>query len=214
MSVEVANTLAVDKNHDVNDKPLHKISDPSFGPLAHTLSTATHLDQWPLMVPLSWHPAKVLRNEVPDAILEAGFYGESCDVYSDVMICSTWNDWRVARLKMLALIARQSSGAVRTGIIQAIQQHADEICASIPFSLGSRVNYLSLFSTEVVYPMSRDKAIPTSHSRSAAAYGGWYLLCPMREILNVERHLRPGQGDWVRDQLQRLAKAYDVHPEE
>ena len=172
----------------------------------------TKLALWSTLTPADWKPTPVSKEHIPGSVTKAGFYGETCDIYKDVIICSTWNDWRIARLKVLALIARSTTGFGRTGAISTIQGLADSICTSIPFCLGSRTTPAPMHTLDVTYPTLPGQKTPQLHYRTAAAYGGWYLFAPMKQTVAVERYLREGQGIWMRGQLGRLASIYDIIP--
>ena len=167
---------------------------------------------WSAMIPSSWVPTSIPAYEIPQNVQDAGLYGDSCHIYQDIMICSAWNDWRVARLKVLGLIARLGSNKTNAEAITAIQILVDDICASIPFTLGSRTKPGPLYEMKIDYPALKGKAMPPEHQRTAGAYGGWYLFAPFKETLNVGMYLREGQLVWLRAQLFRLAEMYDVEP--
>ena len=132
------------------------------------------------------------------------------------MICATWNDWRTARLKVLAIVASHKMGPERTAVATTIQEIADDICASIPFSLGSRTTSAPLHETQnISYPTLPGTAETTKvHYRTAAAYGGWYLFPPMKQVMAVGAYLREGQMLWMALQLRRLAGVYNICPED
>ena len=162
-------------------------------------------------------PKRLLIENIPQTVLATGgVYQDHCDVYSDVIICSTWNSYRISRLKVLAVIVQLSSPTSTESLsaIRKIQELADEICASIPFCMGNRSKPAPLYSLEAEYPTIDGRPAVEQHHRTAAALGGWYLFSPMKEVMGVGKWLRPGQMAWVGTQLQRLATVYDVEPEE
>ena len=65
---------------------------------------------------------------------------------------------------------------------------------------------------KATYPPLRDGQTPTTHHTTACAYGGWYLFAPLKEAVNVARYLREGQQKFVRTQLSRLARMFDIDP--
>ena len=144
------------------------------------------------------------------------FYHENCDIYTDIIVCSTWNSYRVSRVKVLTVLAELSSpsSAELVPTLEKMQELADDICASVPFSMGDRIRPSPLYSMEANYPTIAGRPLKEHHHRTAAAFGGWYLLGPMKEMMRVGRWLRPGQMAWIGTQLQRLATVYDVDPEE
>lgn len=170
------------------------------------------LATWPKFVPASWIPIQVPADNVQQSALEAGFYGDECDIYPDIVVCSTWNEWRVARLKVLSLVASTGNDESRYQAMQTIQGLVDGICASVPFSLGDRVKPGQLYEAQIVYPTLPGRPMSEAHQRTASAYGGWYLFAPFKEIMKVAMYLREGQQEWVTGQLFRLATIYGVTP--
>ena len=215
LAVEVANLLYI-AHQDPASVPLVgkedkvDILDPAILPKATDIDA--QLSLWPCATPYDWISTAISVKCVPDSVVQAGFYGEECDIYKDVIICSTWNDWRVARLKTLALIARRAHGEQRAAAIRNIQELADGICNSIPFCLGSRNSPAPLHAEEISYPTFPGQKTPKLHYRTAAAYGGWYLFAPMKQVMAVAPYLREGQTMWMAMQLRRLARIYDVIP--
>ncbi|KAL9131458.1 MAG: hypothetical protein Q9217_000606 [Psora testacea] len=181
------------------------------------LSTAKAADaelaMWQDVIPPNWTPIPVSRDHVPNEVIEAGLYGQTCDVYQDIITCSTWNDWRTARLKVLGLIARCTISEERANAINTIQELVDAICASIPFCLGSRTTPASLHAADIIYPTIPGQKTCKLHYLTAAARGGWYLFAPMKQVMAVGLYLRQGQMMWMDSQLQRLATIYDIIPE-
>ncbi|KAL8785632.1 MAG: hypothetical protein Q9195_008552 [Heterodermia aff. obscurata] len=199
MSVEVANILALEKS----DTLTRSLS--SFATMA---KTAEHrLATWPDSVPQDWFPKRVARKMVPITVADAGLYGDGCDIYSDVLVCCTWNEWRSTRLKLLSLIVKYEPNEES---LAAIQHLADEICASFPFLLGDRKTPAPLYAVNVTYPSLEGQAVPTAHYQMAAGYGGWYMLEPLRQAIEIGMYLRQGQQQWIRSQGSRLANIYDV----
>lgn len=219
VSVDVANLLAtaksspplvVDVTEDEDGRGYVLNESPDL--LARAIAVDLKLAAWPNNVPSTWFPIQVPAYGVPQSVTDAGIYGDSCDIYPDIMICSTWNEWRVARLKVLGLNARHGSTATSAEAIATIQQLVDGICASIPFSLGSRTEPGPLYEMKVTYPTLKGRAMSKEHQKTSCAYGGWYLFAPFKETMNVGMYLREGQLEWLRGQLSRLAKMYDVKP--
>ena len=180
------------------------------------LSGAKCLDgefiMWTMNLPSEWEPISISAKHLPPSIVQAGCYGDHYDIYNDIMVCSTWNDWRVARLKILAMQVCYTLGSERALVIEAIQGLSDAICASIPFCLGSRMLPAPLHAQDMDYPSLPGKGISKYHYRTAAAYGGWYLLAPMKQVLALGAYLRQGQSLWIALQLRRLARIYNVVP--
>lgn len=178
MSVEVADLLA-----DAAHAPPRVIyssddEDESWNGTDELLRRAQAIDtglaSWPETLPLHWYPIRVFKDNIPQEVIDAGIYEDSCDIYPDIMICSTWNDWRVARLKVLRLIAklrllsRLDRGENSAQSINEMQQLVDGICASVPFCLGSRIEPAPLYQAEVVYPGLRGRLTSKEHRKTAS----------------------------------------------
>lgn len=216
MFVEVANLLA---DGERPSALITELDSDEIEPIFDTVdfleraeATDSRLATWPDSVPANWIPIQVPAARVPESVVDASFYGDSCDVYPDIIICSTWNEWRVARLKVLGLIASAGNYAAKYQAMQTIQQMADGICASVPFSLGDRTALCQLYDAQVTYPTYPGRASSKEHQRTASAYGPWYLFAPFKQLIQVAMYLREGQRDWVRKQLFRLAFISDVTP--
>ena len=170
------------------------------------------LAKWIEMIPVHWIPHSVSADDVPQSVIDAGMYGDKCDIYPDIMICSIFNDWRVVRLKVLGLVARLDSNDSCVPAMRTMQRLVDGISASIPFSLGSRTTLGPLYEMKVEYPSLPGCTASKAHHTTACAYGGWYLFAPLKETMNVARYLRAGQREWLNLQLLRLAAMFDVEP--
>lgn len=222
MSVDVADLLA-DAAHispkviDLSDEE-DESSNCTDEVLERARAVDANLASWPQTLPLHWHPVRVFKDIIPKEVIDAGIYGDSCEVYPDIMICSTWNDWRVARLKVLRLMAKLSlvtsleRGVIRAHLINEIQMLVDGICASVPFCLGSRTEPAPLYQAEVIYPGLKGRLNSTEHEKTASAYGGWYLFSPFKETMQMGPYISKCQQEWLELQLWRLAKMYDVKP--
>ena len=258
MCVEVANLLASantsSPSHSQSPRP-NSSPTGTQTPTSSTTTTSPHLTlalaiparhaTWPHFIPSSWHPTPVSITSVPRSVTTNGFYGTtSCDIYPDIMVSSTWNEWRVARLMVLGFIMNTITNDktntitdkysnLRQEIITTIQSLTDSICDYIPFKLGSRTSLGNIYSSQIQYPTLLPPPSPTSsnanttsttptattaaaasHQKTAGAYGGWYMFAPLKETLKVAGWLREGQREWLRGQLWRLARMYGVTPEE
>ena len=220
MSVEVANLLA-DAAHtppkviDLSDKD-EEPSDDTNELLERGEAIDAVLASWPETLPLHWFPVRVFKDTIPQEVIDAGIYEDSCDIYPDIMICSTWNDWRLARLKVLHLIARLrpistlDNGQTSPQVLKDIQQLVDGICASVPFCFGSRTDPTPMYQAKVIYPGLEGRLDSKEHEKTASAYGGWYLFSPLRMTMDMEPYIRKDQREWSLLQLYRLAKFSNV----
>ena len=205
MSVEVANVLAFEAAINPSN-----VEDPSIS-IADLLDQAEAVDRrlecWTDIIPGEWFPVSLPAEAVPQCVRDAGIYGDACDIYPDIMVAILWNDWRWTRLRILALLARYGDDKRTLATMQTL---ADDICASIPFCFGDRKTVTPIFPAKDQYPNAAGRPLPKAHSQNAAAFGGWYTITPLKEMLQVARFLRKGQVNWIREQLQRLARIYNV----
>ena len=219
MCVEVANLLAT-----TNYSPSGNTGTETASILlTRAQAVDARLATWPQFIPQTWTPTQVSISNVPKTVITTGFYGKICDIYPDIMVCSTWNEWRVARLMILGFIAslnvnnnnedHNNIKEAKHRAIATIQELVDGICASIPFSLGDRTELGNLYEARIQYPSLPDRPVSKAHQKTAGAYGGWYMFAPLKETLKVGMHLRKGQHEWLVGQLWRLAKMYGVTPE-
>lgn len=222
MSVEVADLLADSAQTPPKVINLSDEEDESSNDANELLERAQAIDaslaSWPETLPLHWYPVRVSKDTIPQEVIDAGIYEESCEIYPDIMVCSTWNDWRVARLKVLRLIAKLrfvtsvDRGETGAQIIDEIQQLVDGICASVPYCLGSRTEPAPLYQADVIYPGLKGRLDSKEHQKTASAYGGWYLFSPFKETMQMGPYIGQGQQEWLQLQLWRLAKLYDIEP--
>lgn len=213
VSVKVANLLAA---ADPAAASYNTANSPSI--TLDIVSKAKALDAelllWWESLPRDWIPISVFKRDIPQEVIDVGLYGDSCNIYPDIIICSTINDWRIARLKVLVRIAQLGGEEDKAQAFSTIQDLADGICATIPFCLGNRTRPLPIRMGGAVYPSLPNDSVRQSHHITAAAWGGWYLCMPMTEVLKVGMYLREGQQEWMLAQLARLATAYDIDPED
>ncbi len=205
MSVEVANVLAFEAAITAS-----KIEDPSISVadlLVQAKAVNRGLERWTDVIPRDWFPVSVPVEAVPQSVQDAGIYGDACDIYPDIMVAILWNDWRWTRLRVLAILARHGDDQKTLATMQTL---ADDVCASIPFCFGDRMALTPMFAAKDKYPCAEGRALPKAHPQNAAAFGGWYTITPLKETLQVARFLRKGQVNWIREQLQRLARIYNV----
>ncbi|KAL8915886.1 MAG: hypothetical protein Q9172_006588 [Xanthocarpia lactea] len=207
---DTANLLAKAANHG-----LPANADSSDGEI-HTdiFSQARALDaryaEWAEQVPIEWLPVSVPRESIPQGIIDAGFNGDHCDIYSHTSVCLTWNSMRVQRIRVLSLIADyQKTGSERDAIL-LLQRLADDILASLPYMLGDKVKPSDLHDMGFVYPSIPGQSVPASHHQSAAAYGGLTLWDPVRAILEFRQYMRDDHIIFSIQQLQRIGRLYDV----
>ena len=208
MSVEVANILALERSMTMEE--YLGSSAEGFSSLVEMAKAADRrLATWPDLIPAEWFPKRVRREAVPESVARAGIYGDGYDIYSDVLVCCTWNSWRSARLRLLALITKYEPDEEA---LESIQVLADEVCGTFPFILGDRMEPTTMFSADIAYPSLEGQPVPLGHHQTAAGFGGWNLHTPFNKVLRLGMYLRQGQLAWLRNQGERLARVYHVTP--
>lgn len=205
MSIDVANLIHLETSIVSLD------AKPDQEAIADLVNRAWEVDarlqRWTTIIPSDWMPVSVPAKSLPQSIRDAGVYGDSCDVYPDIMVAITWNDWRWTRIRVLALLARYKDDEQ---VHASIQSLVDDVCASVPFSFGDRTKTAPLYRTQNAYPSADGQPLPRAHQQNAAAFGGWYMLTPLKETVQVAKYLRNGQIPWILAQMQRLATIYAV----
>ena len=174
--------------------------------LSYLLEINLRLNAWLQNLPESWQPHRIANasDTLHYSIRAIGLYNGLCDVYTSTATAHANNGWRSSKVLVLRLIKHctkhlppdspSKSIMADNTIDSQIQTHVDDICASVPFHLGSRTT-LSLPHEHHEYP-----PVPThvraaasyvdsygqqttmsdnDHIKSAAAIGGWFVLTPL-----------------------------------
>ena len=152
---------------------------------------------------------------------ESFVYGEIIDFYSDLNISSVWNSYRCNRIIVNSIILHwayylRSSGEnnehysrLAHDALETTQKMTDDICASVPYHLGSKTfggpGDRSIFE----YPSLNGIRFSAGQRRAAASLGGWFLLEPLSISLGAPG-LREGQKYWISGQLNRLGRIYSI----
>jgi hypothetical protein len=174
---------------------------------------------WHASLPPSWHPVRVSGREcLSSTIADAGCYHKHCDIYSSISIAGSLNEYRIALLKSQSIILSRLTHQPPTFtniISQAvcqnrIQQLADDICASVPFHLGDQKEPGNSFTQILQYPHIAGQAVQEEHLEKTPLRGAWHLLDPLTDLLRMGIELRAGQKEWVRGQLRRISKIYNL----
>ncbi len=207
---DTANLLAKAANHGLPANADSSDSEIHTDIFLQAKALDARYAEWVEQVPIEWLPVSVPRESMPQGIIDAGFNGDHCEIYSHTSVCLTWNSMRVQRIRVLSLIADyQKTGSERDAIL-LLQRLADDILASVPYMLGDKVKPSELHDMGFVYPSIPGQSVPTSHHQSAAAYGGLTLWDPVRAILEFRQYMRDDHITFSIQQLQRLGRLYDV----
>lgn len=214
LSVEVANVVATARNYSLklsasssNDTEL---ASDKRRILLRAQAINARLLSWRKTVPSEWTPLRLSRHQTPTEIVNAGFYGDYCDIYPELPVCRIWNDWRARRLKVLLLIAKFDDGGPATIAILDIYQVIGDIFASVPFALGSKTEASTMYDTQIRYPCFPGQPVSSNHYRSAAAMAGACLHFPLTTALDAMPYLNKEQQIFIIAQLTRLLRCYDV----
>ncbi len=180
-----------------------------------TLERAIRLDKlysnWMTDLSNDWLPIRVSGKCIPKAVRDAGCYQGFCDVYKSIFVANTLVSFYSARLKTQSVIITclehlsPNVGKTLSASANAIAQDlTDNICASIPFHLGDRTTAGRLDDKGVSFPHSENRPVPKGHYIASGAFGGFFLIVPLVELLSPCVVLRPGQKPWIGGQINRI----------
>ncbi|KAJ5738474.1 hypothetical protein N7493_001629 [Penicillium malachiteum] len=202
------------------EKLQSKISDETQ--ISSILDKATQIDakllSWSYCVPEDWNP--IPATIIPESIRKAGVYRNLCDCYTDMWIASTWNTYRECRILLQSIMIRclhqlpsESIDATREATMQStIQKLADDICASVPYFLGSQTESVRMRSDLVEYPFSETRPVTSTHKQAAPLMGAWQVVSRLRNLQRSGLGLPPEQIDWLEKQVNRLFGIYFARP--
>ncbi|KAJ5288628.1 hypothetical protein N7478_001658 [Penicillium angulare] len=191
---------------------------PTESEVLSVLNKATQIDtslvSWKYWVPSNWNP--VAASIIPQSVRDAGLYNNLCDCYADMWIASTWNTYRDCRilvqsimLKCLRLLPPEAQNGNRVAAVQStIQKLADEICASVPFFLGSQMESVQMKSTLVQYPFAETRPVTSTHKQSAPLMGAWQIFPCLRNLQPSDLGLPSRQVKWLEEQMNRVLVIY------
>ncbi|KAL4778681.1 hypothetical protein BJX76DRAFT_352423 [Aspergillus varians] len=173
------------------------------------ISEARHIDDqfvaWTCSLPKHWEPMPATF--FPQSVRDAGAYQGRCDCYTDIWIAETWNNYRTFRLTIQNIIfrclclspGRENEIESTTATIRAL---ATDICASVPFYLGSQTGYMHITDKRVEYPSAETRSSP---QHAAPLVAGWFIR-PSLETLCAVDNLPEDLVDWVKGQKQATFK--------
>jgi hypothetical protein len=189
--------------------------------LEYAISIDLLIAAWPDTLPEEWNSSPADGFDYPTKTSKAAFiYNDKKDVYIDLWVQSIWNQYRSARIKtqtiILDCIAWLDMPYEHQWYWRAIyakmitQEMADDICASVPFALGTKTSGGPGDRDGNEFPYVGSQKVSEQHRRAASALGGWHLLEPMRTSMRTSC-LRDGQKEWIMDQMQRICRIYALH---
>ena len=196
--------------------------------LSYLLEINLRLNAWKHNLPPSWQAHRIhdASQTLHYSIRAVGLYNGLCDVYSSTAVAHSHNGWRSSKVLVLRLIKHclkhlppdSPSKSIMPGntIDTQIQGLVDDICASVPFHLGSRTT-LALPHEHHEYPpvpahvrasanYVDSSGRPTTmtdndHVRNAASIGGWFVLTPLTAMM---RYAQPFPEGMMINTSQRL----------
>ncbi|KAL4906770.1 hypothetical protein BDW74DRAFT_166920 [Aspergillus multicolor] len=154
------------------------------------LSEARNLDDqftaWTFSLPKHWYPMPA--SYFPQSVRDAGAYQDRCDCYTDVWIAETWNNYRTFRLSIQNIIYRclcllPNHEVEIEATVETTRVLAADICASVPFYLGSQTGSMTITDSRVEYPSA--EATPSPH-KGAQLVGGWFIRPALDALCSVE----------------------------
>lgn len=171
------------------------------------------LTAWAFSVPLHWIP--VPASSIPQSVRDAGIYRDRCDCYFDMWVASTWNYYRDSRivvqailLDCISMLPDEAPPDSAQRALTTIQCLVDDICATVPFYLGSQKEPAHLNMTGIEYPSAAGRPISEAHRRSAPLLGAWFLLPYLDNICCPQLGLCEEQLKWIGEQCQRIRRIY------
>lgn len=175
---------------------------------------------WADTVPESWAYSAASRFDCPPEVPRETFiYRDRVDVYEDSTFVSVWNSYRSHRIMVLSIMiecisqlwshSRDSPLQEGAAALQATQELVDDICASVPYQLGTKLEGGPLDQTSAEYPYTGATKSSAEQRRAMVSLGGWNLLEPLKSAL-AAANLRRGQREWIKGQLQRIGRIYNV----
>ena len=155
---------------------------------------------------------------------DAYIYKDRKDIYLDLWVQSIWNAYRSARVKVQTIILdcitwlgssiEHQQWYWRSVYAKMItQEMVDDICASVPYALGTKTLGGPGDRDGVEFPYNGTQKVSEDHRRAAAALGGWYLLEPLKTSLKATC-LAEGQKEWIKAQMERIWRIYSLQAAE
>ena len=194
------------------DKPPKRATVTSL--LTKAIEIDTNLAAWAHLVPPHWTP--VAASIIPQSVRNAGIYKNRVDCYTDIWIASTWNTYRDCRILVQSIIlsclrmtpSQDLQGLKTMMAISTAHRLADEICASVPFFLGSQVESVRMKTGLVEYPFAETRPVSQTHRQIAPLMGAWFVLPCLRNLQAGGLGLPSEQIDWLNGQIDRVRVIY------
>ncbi|KAL4924518.1 uncharacterized protein BDV17DRAFT_284587 [Aspergillus undulatus] len=166
------------------------------------LSEARSIDEqfiaWSHSLPKRWDP--VPATFFPQSVRDAGSYQGRCDCYADLWVAETWNYYRIFRLtvqniisRCLCLLSKPTDEVESTA--ETTRSLTSDICASVPFYLGSQTGSMQITDKRVEYPSAESQ----TPQKTAPFINGWLIRTSLDSLCSVE-NLPEDMLEWARGQ--------------
>lgn len=188
--------------------------------LCLALDIDSQLKHWAETVPDAWLWDSATGFDLPSGIPRDSFiYNDRVDYYCDLNVLDIWNSYRAKRVMTLSIItdcilkigppydeflANQANYALRTS-----QELIDDLCASVPYSLGTKMFGGARDQESVEYPYMGMEKFKIAQRRQVGAVGGWYLLENIKGCLSAAE-VWPAQRKWLMRVMVRIGKIYNI----
>ena len=187
--------------------------------LDSALESDAVIAQWPDSIPADWKSEPAYRFDIPAEIPRMAFvYGDRVDLYYDLWVAGVWSNYRSTRIMIQSIVLdcifrvtlHESPQLIRqfAHAMEVSQQLVDDLCASVPFHIGTKMEGGPSNDAGVVYPYHATKG--DVQRRASAALGGWHLVEPLKVAMKV-KCLREGQREWLKQQLIRIGNVYSTN---
>ena len=193
--------------------------------LEYAISVDLLVEAWTSSLPEDWKFTPADHFDLPSASIsrDAYIYKDRKDIYLDLWVESIWNVYRSARVKVQTIILEciswfgtsfEHQWYWRSVYAKMItQEMVDDICASVPYALGTKTFGGPGDREGVEFPYNGTQKVSEDHRRAAAALGGWHLLEPLRTSLKATG-LAEVQKEWVKAQMARIWRIYSLQAAE
>lgn len=184
------------------------------------LDIDSQLKQWAETVPDAWLWYSATGFDIPSGMPRDTFiYKDRVDYYCDLNVLDIWNSYRAKRVMTLSIItdcilkigppydeflAHQANYAFQT-----TQELIDDLCASVPYSLGTKMFGGARDQESVEYPYMGIEKFKIAQRRQVGAVGGWYLLENIKGCLSAVG-VWPAQRKWLMRVMVRIGKIYNI----
>ncbi len=180
----------------------------------------SQLKEWAESVPKNWAWSPSSRFDIPLDIPRDFFvYENRIDYYCDLNVLDILNQYRAKRIMILSIVIEcvsqlgppydeslifHTKNAIRT-----IRELVDDLCGTIPYSLGTKTFGGAKDQLSVEYPYLGAAGFTKDQRRAAASLGGWYLVENIKPCLSAVG-LPAGQKKWLMRQMIRIGRIYNI----